>query len=282
MTTKATLAAAGFALVVGAGCGVRADLPAARVPSTNIALQPSPSVAQSSSPSGASGNDQEPRVLPRLVHVGSLPSQGVVVAARHVVTFLDLDGETLRTLRGSDLHNASASPGRIVIARRSAYYVLHAGSGVLRLLRSEREAYRYTGQNEEVVGATPASRYMGHPEGHWRWAIRSPTGAMTLAQWSGECEVPTAFLWDGDDAPGIPITGEQDLARAPESLGLGWTLDGRAIALMGEGLCSEGTRPPGVYLFSDAAQAHLLSEVPRGGASARMWGSAGTAVAGEG
>jgi hypothetical protein len=238
---------------------------------------PRPAASEASSPSPASTPDDEPRALPRLVRVGSLPSQGVVVSADRVVRFITVDGRVVRTLRGYELENHSPSPGRVALSRHGTFYLLHADAGVLVRLRSQHEVFRYLPPNEELRGVPPASRIEGQPVGHWRWAIRSPTSSMVLGQWSGECEVPTAFLWDGDDAPGLPITGEVNLSRAPESMALGWTVDGRAVALMREGLCSNGTRPPGVYAYTSPGVSRLVFEVRRG-SLARMWGSAGTVL----
>jgi len=72
------------------------------------------------------------------------------------------------------------------------------------------------------------------------------------------------------------VTGEEDLADAPESLALGWNIEGKAVVFLPEGLCGSGSDPPGVYLFRRAGEGHLLVRTGRD-AAARMWG---TTVAG--
>jgi hypothetical protein len=80
--------------------------------------------------------------------------------------------------------------------------------------------------------------------GHWRYGLDSPDGSRTLAQWSDECEVPTAFVFDRVVLR--PIIGTS-LADAPESVGLGWLDEQRVIVSLFEGLCGNGDRP-GTYI----------------------------------
>jgi hypothetical protein len=56
----------------------------------------------------------------------------------------------------------------------------------------------------------------------------------------------------------------------------GWTIEGKAVVFLPEGLCGIGSDPPGVYLFRRAGEGHLLVLTGRD-AAARMWG---TTVAG--
>jgi hypothetical protein len=81
--------------------------------------------------------------------------------------------------------------------------------------------------------------------GQWRWAAASPDGETILAQWSGECEVPQAFLLDAD--------GGSPRAVAPknaESEALGWTTDGQAIVFLPNQPACGTEWKPGMYLVS--------------------------------
>lgn len=87
--------------------------------------------------------------------------------------------------------------------------------------------------------------------GHWRWALPSPDGRWVLAQWSGECEVPIAFLIEVATGELRTVDGRAGAAwgSAVESKGLGWAPDGRAVVVLGEGLCGSGATEPGSYLL---------------------------------
>jgi hypothetical protein len=108
-------------------------------------------------------------------------------------------------------------------------------------------------------GPTPSAAAAGLV-GHWAWAALSPNGKTILAQWSAECEVPIAFLVDIRVGSPRPITGEEDWAKAPVSVALGWTTDGRAIALLAEG--------PGLWKRSERVGPLSVPEPRRGSASA--------------
>ena len=63
--------------------------------------------------------------------------------------------------------------------------------------------------------------------GRWVWAAASPDGRQLLMQWSGECEVPLAFL--------VPAQGGRPrrlVGKHVNSYALGWTTDGRAIVFV--------------------------------------------------
>ena len=241
---------------------------------TTIVATP-PSVAGGTELSLPAGARVEQETLPRVL-LAELPAQGIVLDGGRGVRFVSLDGDVLARLPGSSIEAHHASPGRTVVRHERAFYVLRPAAGLLRRIRKEA-IEEYVDHNERLRGIRPAATVEGRPAGSWRWGIESPDGSLVLAQWSGECEVPTAFFWSGDETPVVPITGERNLARAPESLALGWTFDGRAVALMREGACSTGTGPPGVYLFSGPGDSELAFEVPRG-SLARMWGSAGAVI----
>jgi hypothetical protein len=120
-----------------------------------------------------------------------------------------------------------------------------------------------SGSSERELAVSPpgptASATGAGMVGHWAWAALSPDGTTILAQWSAECEVPTAFLIPADGGSPTPITGEEDWAKSPESVALGWTIDGRAIAFLPKGPpCGNGSRVPGIYLYSSPGEGKLL------------------------
>ena len=81
------------------------------------------------------------------------------------------------------------------------------------------------------------------PNGHWRYAIPSPDGRWVLAQWSGECEVPVAYIVPASGGDGRPVAGPD-----AETIAIGWAPDGRAIVGFMPGACGAGNEP-GTYLL---------------------------------
>jgi hypothetical protein len=95
--------------------------------------------------------------------------------------------------------------------------------------------------------------------GHWMWAAASPDGKTILAQWSGECEVPQAFLLDAGGWSPRAVAPNNAASRA-----LGWTTDGRAIVSRpADAACGAGG-DPGLYLFTPGGDPTLIGKaVPR-------------------
>ena len=99
--------------------------------------------------------------------------------------------------------------------------------------------------------------------GYWPDAWLSPDGRALLAQWSGECEIPTAFFVPARGGPMRPVTGERDWRKSPESVALGWMADGRARVRLLGGLCGHAGDPPGIYAIDPrTGEATLLRELP--------------------
>jgi len=94
----------------------------------------------------------------------------------------------------------------------------------------------------------PAERRGARPAGSWAGAFLSPDGEWLLLQWSGECETPTAFFAPAAGGSVTTVTGQPGLRNAPESIGLGWARDGRAIVDLPQGVCGAGSSKPGIYL----------------------------------
>jgi len=103
--------------------------------------------------------------------------------------------------------------------------------------------------------------------GHLRWALRAPSGDVTLAQWGGECETRNAyFLVPGaDPQPVVEVVGE---GPPPETVALGWSRDGRAlVAVLGEAPCGNHLSGPGVYFMGVDRRPKMLAP----GTDAQMW-----------
>jgi hypothetical protein len=100
-----------------------------------------------------------------------------------------------------------------------------------------------------VVRQPPHQALRNLVVGHWSEAWLSPDGRTLLAQWSSECEVPTAFFVRAAGGRLRPVTGERDWRDAPESLALGWSRSGLARVLLLQGLCGPAHAEPGEYLI---------------------------------
>lgn len=105
--------------------------------------------------------------------------------------------------------------------------------------------------------------------GRWTYALPGPNG-LTLAQWSGECEVPNAMFVSPGSAPRA-VTGETGLS-GPESFALGWDDGGGAIVQLREGACGTSFARPGIYAFTGPGVGVPIF-VRSGIVDARMWGS---------
>jgi hypothetical protein len=102
--------------------------------------------------------------------------------------------------------------------------------------------------------------------GSWSWAEFSPDGKAILAQWSGECESPAAY---------VIVRGRvRSFGRsaAVESVGLGWLPDGRAIVNFWSGICGAGIPTPGVYAVPLRGKPELLRRMGPRPSLLAMWG----------
>jgi hypothetical protein len=108
------------------------------------------------------------------------------------------------------------------------------------------------------VATAPLSGHLTRVSGHWLDVWPSPDGKLLLAQWSGECEIPTAFFITLDDGSMRVVTHHRDWTTAPESEALGWRPDGLALVRLGRGLCGTGASRPGVYAIDPAGGSTFL------------------------
>lgn len=223
----------------------------------------------------APGPTASPRVAGILIP--GLPEQGVAVEHGGAVDLDAFGGGRVAHLDGFSIYNPTAEPSHLVLERHGTYYLLEEFERRLRPLPSKRAADRFTGHDQPGLHL-PRPTSGGAPmAGHWRYETVDPRyGGRVLAQYSGECEVPTAFFIDLDEGDVTPVTGEADPAHSPESFALGWTIRAQAVVFLPEGACGAGSEQPGVYLYRKPGEGRLaVGTAP--GSFARMWG---TTVAG--
>jgi len=192
----------------------------------------------------------------------------------HAVDLHDLfTGKLIAHLPGFGIYNPTTAPDHLILRRRTTYYLLEEFQRDLLPLASRKAADRLTGRDQPGLDL-PIPRSHGKPmEGVWRYQAVDPTyEGRVLAQWSGECEAPTAFFFDEDEGDLVPVTGEADPATAPESFGEGWTKRGQAVVFLPEGGCATGAHRPGVYLFRGPGDGRLLVATPPQ-SLAHMWGN---------
>jgi hypothetical protein len=205
------------------------------------------------------------------VHLEALPEAGVAVASSEAVMLVDLDGTVVTTLQGYEIAGNPGAPG-VWLQRGSRYFKLKPIGGELAPVPKSRARdvmYR-EGPEPSLPAPEAAIGSDGDVAGHWRYAVGSPSGSATLAQWSGECEVPTAF-WIDDNGTSRIVTGGSDLAAAPESLGLGWAQNERAVVFLPNGACASSADAPGIYLYSSPGAAELVYQT-EDGLRADSWG----------
>jgi hypothetical protein len=104
------------------------------------------------------------------------------------------------------------------------------------------------------LSSLPVENPPREPAGHWVTAYLSPDGKTLLAQWSGECETPSAYF-----VAAVGGTPRALADRGDESLAHGWTGDGRAIVEFPKGVCGGTAGPPGLYLVSLDGARRLLA-----------------------
>ncbi len=183
------------------------------------------------------------------------------------------DGGLVERLDGFSIYNPTALPYHLVLEHDGTYYLLEEFQRRLRPLASQRAADRATGSDPTGLDL-PLPTHDGEPiAGHWRYVTIDPRYAdLQMAQWSGECEVPTAYFIEQDEGEVVPVTGEAAPEDTPESFALGWTKRSQAVVFLPEGACGIGAEQPGVYFFRKPGQGRLLVATPKG-SSARMWGT---------
>jgi hypothetical protein len=122
--------------------------------------------------------------------------------------------------------------------------------------------------------AGPAARGSHGPAGSWQSVALSPAGDRLLAQWSGECEIPAAFVIEARSGRARGL-GRDRSGRQVEGLTLGWAGESALVTLPRAG-CGSSAHRPGVYAFDRRGRARLVYAVPRARAiRVAMWHGAG-------
>lgn len=196
------------------------------------------------------------------------------------VAFVAFDGRVIALLRHFSLYQEWTVPGPVILRDHSQLLLLRVAEHTLDPLASGDAARHLSPQFQEGVDPMTNS-YLDLPlphgvskherTGFWAYALPSPDGTKLLEQWSGECEVPTAFLAAADGSGPMAVTGAWGLQHAGMSIGLGWTTNGRAVVNLFDGACGAAMGPPGIYLVDAPGEATL---VHAHSGSARMWGTA--------
>jgi hypothetical protein len=92
----------------------------------------------------------------------------------------------------------------------------------------------------------PAEGGGPRPRGWWTAAFLAPDRSRLLLQWSGECEIPVAFLGSVAGGSVRQVTG-----NGRESVALGWS-GARALVDLPKPGCGSGNAKPGVYAVDPA------------------------------
>ena len=104
------------------------------------------------------------------------------------------------------------------------------------------------------VLAPPARRRGGRPAGYWRSVVVDDAGGRTLAQWSGECEIPIAYVGR--------VGGDRFVPIAPDVATIVLGLLDRPLVVLPKGACGAAARRPGVYALGRSLA--FLAPVARG------------------
>jgi hypothetical protein len=184
-------------------------------------------------------------VLSAAIALGVPPERGLALETNVGVQLQTLGGRPFATLRGYDLALDQAAPHVVVLRNRRG--TLYAFDG--RTLRRRAPHGR-------VRVAAPRPRGIGH----WVWSERSPTGTAVLAQWSGECEIPVAYL----------VVNGKLQSYGPETVALGWLPTGEAVVHFRPVGCAVSGRS-GIYATVGTRKMRRLIRTPRF-AQYLMWG----------
>jgi len=191
--------------------------------------------------------------------LGPLPERGFALETRAGVELQSIGGRPLAAWAGLDLAPDQVVAHKLVVRdRRGRLFTLD-----LRGLRATvtRRGCRTTDVRlvvcpHSIRGVTGAPSKVGH----WVWAERSARGDAILAQWSGECEIPVAYL----------IAHRQRRSFGAETVALGWLPTGEAVVHFRSAGCAASTRS-GIYAAVSTTKMHRLLRTKRF-AQYLMWG----------
>lgn len=96
------------------------------------------------------------------------------------------------------------------------------------------------------------------PAGWWRSVTLSPDRDRVLAQWSGECEIPEAHLFDArTGVTRTSVLAANNDGAAVEAVTLGWA-GGAPIVQLRRAACGTSADRPGVYSYDWHGKARLI------------------------
>lgn len=182
-----------------------------------------------------------------------LPNSGIASQVDDDLRLYDLEGRLL-----AELENVTVASGRRPGGPLLAYaWPTPPGETAYRLFQMNPTTSEWLEIDEAPpdgpdvwpnLAPPPHPSNLGEPVGHWRWALLAPDSSVTLAQWSGECEVPHAFFID--DTGTRSVLGG-DWTTEPNTSAGGWLPDGRAlVGVAGEPACGTGSLEPGLYAIT--------------------------------
>jgi len=207
-----------------------------------------------------------PRLDP--AHLGAIPRTGIAIdfGPSGTVVLLDVNGNVLGHLDHAEVllsPHERATDGRLHLRVAGDNFALAATA-------LERDAGPLVVPPAREINAWPS---VG--AGHWEDAAVSPDGRTWLAQWSGECEAPSA--WFVDARTHQPrFAGPSGTAL--ESYALGWLADGRALVQFDPEICAPALPSgPGVYAVDVSGHATPLYTIDKDylGWTASSWTSTG-------
>ena len=220
-------------------------------------------------------------------HLPTLPERGLVRQVRGAVVLETIRGRPLGVIRGFQLAIPGATHGAVLRKGARALFAIDRFERRVRRVvpmpsrfpgctvpdATQHRQLLVCGRHLDVVtlrGGSPQRRVVAGARrglGHWTWGEFSPDGSAILAQWSGECESPAAYLVAGGR---VRPYGRSD---AVETFALGWLPDGRAVVSFWSGICGAGVPTPGVYAVARPGNAQLLRPFTRQPAPLlAMWG----------
>ncbi len=208
-----------------------------------------------------------------------LPARGLALETKAGVELQTMSGRPIATVPGLDLApDKATSHGLVMRDRRGRLFVLDPDARRVRRAYERSRRFRgcrlsdvRAGFELHVCGQTIRTAASGGAftvdvlgpgrVGHWVWAEFAPRGNAVLAQWSGECEVPVAYL----------IANGRLRPYGRESVALGWLSDGAALIHFPKGPCGSSNHRRGIYSVPLRGRPRLILRTPRF-AQYWMWG----------
>jgi hypothetical protein len=236
---------------------------------------------------GSGSGEPSPSTSPEVqldgeIDAGALPESGIAIVEGGDLVVLDFDGTELARGPAPDPVVWQDRPRLTVGADLIARFAEDtaeapegcdraAGAGGVRvaLCGGQPQVRSRIDRVDPTGGVTTLVVNPGMHGGSWRWAVPSPDGRWVLGQWSGECESPDGYLVPAGGGPSVPVLSGEGGVRPPESFGVGWTPDGRAVVELFAGACGAGDTDPGIYLVDPDTLASTL--VRPGSAAALVW-----------